>query len=66
MKKYTVVIEETLVEEFEVVARTEKEALEIAHKKYKNKEFVLESGEVQYVQIAVVDPNKEKINWIEM
>ena len=66
MKKYTVVIEETIVEEFQVVAQTEKEALEIAHKKYKNNEFVLEHGEVQYVQMAVVKPQKEKIIWMEV
>ena len=65
MTKYTIAIEETVVEEFEVIAETEKEALEIAHKKYKNKEFMLEPGEAQYVQMAVVKPYKEELEWIE-
>ena len=65
MAKYTIAIEETVVEEFEVMAETEKEALEIAHKKYQNKEFILEPGEVQHAQMAVVQPYREKIEWIE-
>ena len=65
MTKYTIAIEETVVEEFEVIAETEKEALEIAHKKYKNKEFMLEPGEVQYAQMAIVKPYKEELEWIE-
>ena len=65
MTKYTIAIEETVVEEFEVIAETEKEALEIAHKKYKNKEFMLEPGEMQYAQMAVVKPYKEELEWIE-
>ena len=65
MEKYTVVIEETVVGEFEVIAETEREALEIAHKKYKNKEFMLEPGEVQYAQMAVVQPYGGAIKWLE-
>jgi rRNA-processing protein FCF1 len=66
MQKYTILIEETVVEQFEVVAKTEKEAIEIARKKYKNEEFILESGEVQYAQMAVVQPFIEKNEWIEI
>ena len=45
MKKFVIAIEETVVGEFEVIAETENEAKEIAHKKYKNREFMLEPGE---------------------
>ena len=42
MKKFTIVIEETLADRFEVEAETEEEALEIAIEKYENAEFVLQ------------------------
>ena len=42
MKKFTIVIEETLADRFEVEAETEEEALEIAIQKYKNAEFILQ------------------------
>lgn len=42
MKKFTIVIEETLADRFEVEAETEEEALEIAIKKYENAEFILQ------------------------
>ena len=64
MKKFTVVIEETVVNEFEVIAESEEEALEIASQKYRNCEFVLEPGEVQYVQMRTVYPNKTE--WVEI
>ena len=65
MKKYTVVIEETVAGEFEIIAETEKEALEIAHKKYKKNEFILEPGEVQCAQMAIVNSRREELKWIE-
>lgn len=66
MKKYTVIIEETIVDEFEVIAESEKEALEIVYQKYKQKEFVLEPGEVQYTQMAVVKPYRENMDWVKI
>lgn len=42
MKKFTIVIEETLADRFEVEAETEEEALKIAIQKYKNAEFILQ------------------------
>ena len=42
MKKFTIVIEETLADRFEVEAETEEEALEIAIEKYENAEFILQ------------------------
>lgn len=37
MKKYTISIEETFVEEFGIIAENDNEALEIAFQKYKNR-----------------------------
>lgn len=66
MKKFVIAIEETVVGEFEVIAETENEAKEIAHKKYKNREFMLEPGECQHAQMAVVMPYRDKLEWIEI
>ena len=41
MKKYTIAIEETVVDEFEVIAESEEEAIEIIQTKYKTKEFIV-------------------------
>lgn len=64
MRKFKVAIEETVVDEFTVEADSESEALEIARQKYRNGEFVLEPGEVQYKQMAVVSEN-ENHEWRE-
>ncbi len=66
MKKYTIAIEETVVDEFEVIAENEEKAIEIARKKYDEREFILEPGEVQYKHMAVVTPYREKLDWIEI
>lgn len=65
IKKFTVVIEETVVDKFEVNAETEDAALEIAKEKYNKGEFVLEPGEVQYKQIAVMESIGENLEWNE-
>ena len=65
MKKFTVVIEETVVQEFEVTAKSSSEALEIARKKYKSGELIVEDGECQATQMAVVSPNTE-LEWMEI
>lgn len=64
MGKFKVAIEETVVDEFTVEADSESEALEIARQKYRKGEFVLEPGEVQYKQMAVVS-EKENHEWHE-
>lgn len=61
MKKYTIIIEETVVEEFEVEATEADEALDIAAQKYRKGEFVLAPGEVQLKRMAIVSPNSECI-----
>lgn len=67
MKKYTIVIEETVAEEFEIQAKNEADAVEKAMQKYKAAEFVLEPGVLQNVRVALVKPDKDdsEIKWIE-
>lgn len=66
MKKYMIAIEETVVDEFEVIAKNEEKAIEIARNKYNEGEFILESGEVHHKHMAVVKPYREKTDWIEI
>ena len=63
MKKFIIAIEETLVKEFEVWAVNSCKALDIAEKKYNKGEFVLESGEPQFRQMASV--GDEPSEWKE-
>lgn len=65
MKEFTITIEELAAQKFKVIADSVDEAIELAEKKYKDGVFVLESGEVQFKQMAVVDPCEETIEWIE-
>ncbi len=65
MKKYTIAIEETVVEEFEIEANDFEEALDIATEKYHKSEIVLCLGEVQSKQIAVIKPENESTEWIK-
>ncbi len=65
MKEFTVVIEETVVQEFNVMANSAEDAVMLAEKKYKDREFVLESGEVQFRQMSVASPSGELTEWIE-
>ncbi len=65
MKEFTITIEELVAQKFKVIADSVNEAIELAEKKYKDGVFVLESGEVQFKQMAVVDPCEETIEWIE-
>lgn len=63
--KFTIAIEETVVEEFEVEAQTPERAMQIAEQKYKDGVFVLENGEVQTRQMAIVKPEIAETNWVE-
>lgn len=65
MKTFTIAIEETVVEEFKVKAINAEEALKIAERKYKNQEFILCPGEVQFKQMAVIDSSNEVTEWFE-
>ncbi len=64
MTTYKIAIEETIVEEFEVMANSAEEALANAEQKYHDGEFVLTSGEVQYKQMAIVEPTAEESEWV--
>jgi len=70
MKKYTIVIEETLADTFEVLAGSIDEARKVAIQKYKDSELVLEPGECQHRQLMVLpDENKTRneaeTGWVE-
>ena len=61
--KYTVIIEETVSDDFEIDANSESEAILRATEKYKNAELVLEPGKIQEVKIALVRENNEISHW---
>mgnify|MGYP004491986831 CR=1 FL=1 len=65
MRKYTIVIEDTAEKEFEVYADDSEEAMKIAEKKYKNGEFILDPGEVQFKQMCISRPENEVTEWSE-
>jgi len=65
MEKFTLVIEETVAQKFEVIADDAEKAMEIALDKYREGEFVLEHSEVHHKQIAVMNPEGEATEWIE-
>ncbi len=62
--KYTVTIEETLSSDFEVYANNSEEAIELAIKKYRDGELVLEPGNLMSKKIAITFPNKD-CEWLE-
>ncbi|MDD4125997.1 MAG: DpnD/PcfM family protein [Eubacteriales bacterium] len=64
-RKFVVVIEETVSDEFIVYAENESEALETAEQKYKAGEFVLEPGNVSFRQKALVEKSSKPLEWIE-
>ena len=66
MKEFTIAIEETVVQEFRVMAESAEDAIELTEKQYKNGELILESGEVQFRQMAVVSLCEEATEWIEI
>lgn len=65
MKKYRIAIEETIVKEYEVEAKTAEEAIQTAKRNYDEGVFVSEPGEVQFVQMAVLSPESEATQWRE-
>jgi hypothetical protein len=63
--KFKIAIEETISQEFEVEADNQQQALEKAKQNYYNGSFVLEPGEVQCKQMAVVNDNNNEAEWLE-
>ena len=63
MKKYQIVIEETIVDDFTIEASSPQEAQSIAEQMYHDGKIVLENGEVQARRIAVNDT--ECVNLID-
>lgn len=62
--KIIVSIEETVVQDFVIEAESLGEAMEIAEKKYKAGEIVLEPGEPQFRQMSATD-GKHYTDWTE-
>lgn len=55
MNKYSVIIEETVIQEFTVKAMTAVQAMEIARLKYLRGDFIVDDGEVHAVAIKSVN-----------
>ena len=65
MKKFKIIIEEHISEEFEIEAENIEEAFNIAEKKYYSGEFVLKPGNVSYkLMFEETVDRKESIEWI--
>ena len=65
MAKFTICIEETISETFDIVAKDVDEAIEIATKKYKDGTIILTPGNLVVKQMAVVSPEQETTEWFE-
>ena len=66
VKKFIIAIEETLVEEFEIIADTAEKAIKIAKEQYTKGNLKLCPGEVQFRQMAIVKPEKDVTEWCEI
>lgn len=64
MKKYRVVIEETISETFEIEATSEEKAVSMSIQEYNAGNFVVSSDNVECRQISVVDENGDLTDWI--
>ena len=64
MKKYRVVIEETISEEFEIEATSEEDAVSKAIQEYDAGNFVLSPGNVESRQISITGEDGELNDWI--
>ena len=66
MKTFTILIEETIVQAFEVCADDAEAALEIAQQNYKDGVFVLAPGEAQVAQMRISEPATQVTEWVEL
>lgn len=63
---YNVNIEETINGDFQVEANSKQEAFEIARKKYYEREFVNEPGNISKVQAAIAENNNDYSEWVDL
>ena len=61
--KYTITIEETCTKDFEIEAGNAEEAYNLAERKYKAGELVLDPGKCQFRQMAIASPGEESTEW---
>ena len=64
MKKYRLIIEETISETFEIEANSKEEAISGAIQEYNNGNFVVGSDNVEHRQISIMGDNGELTDWI--
>ena len=64
MKKYRVVIEETISETFEIEASSKEDAVSKAIQEYNAGNFVVYSNDVEHKQISIADDDEELTDWI--
>ncbi len=63
--KYLIALEEINVKNFELEVNSLEETYEIAERKYKSGDFVLEPGECQFRQMKVIDATDGNGEWRE-
>lgn len=64
MRDYKIVIEEVINKAFWIEASSAEEAMEIAERKYKEGEFVLDGDSaVSYKQMCIDHPEDEQTEW---
>ena len=61
-----IMIEETVVQTFNVDSDNFEEAIKIARKKYGNGEFVVDNGNCTFVQISAQSKSGEFSEWEEL
>lgn len=64
MKKFKIIIEEFVSDEFVVYANSEEEAINKAIKNYYDCKFVLDSGCVTFKQLFIEHKDNKKDKWI--
>lgn len=66
MKKYHVIIEETVSETFEIEAASQEDAVSAAIREYNAGNFVVDSDNVEHRQISVIgDDGELSTEWVE-
>ncbi len=65
MKRFVIAVEETIAQEFEIYADNEQEALHLLKEGYEKGEIVVDGGEVQSHQFAVIEPIGNSFEWIK-